>query len=226
MSEAREQILGTLRRNLKRGPLEGKAKTDLEARLAHPPSQPIPARAQLSHPEQVELFVKMATEASASVERVSGLTHVPNAVASFVAAHELPTEIVVTPDPTLTDLSWSDTEPTLSVENRRAEDGDRVTVSLAFSGMAETGTLMMLSGPRSPITLNFLPDAHIVVLPVQRIVGPYEDAWNLLRESGESMPRAVNWITGPSRSADIEQQLQMGAHGPIQLHILLLEESL
>ncbi|MEZ5579927.1 MAG: LUD domain-containing protein [Candidatus Competibacteraceae bacterium] len=73
---------------------------------------------------------------------------------------------------------------------------------------------MLLSGPHSPpTTLNFLPDTHIVVLRADRIVGAYEDAWDLLRARGLGMPRTVNFITGPSRSADIEQTVQMGAHG-------------
>ncbi|MDX1605990.1 MAG: lactate utilization protein C, partial [Candidatus Competibacterales bacterium] len=113
----------------------------------------------------------------------------------------------------------------LRCERRAARNGDKVTVTPAFAGIAETGTLMLLSGPDSPTTLNFLPDAHIVVLPAERIVGPYEAAWQRLRARNEPLPRTVNLITGPSRSADIEQTLQLGAHGPIRLHILLVERS-
>jgi len=82
---------------------------------------------------------------------------------------------------------------------------------------------MLLSGAQTPTTLNFLPDAHIVVLPAERIVGPYEEAWQRLRKQQVAMPRTVNLITGPSRSADIEQTLQLGAHGPMQLHIIVLD---
>ncbi|MDG4585055.1 MAG: LUD domain-containing protein, partial [Candidatus Competibacter sp.] len=119
-------------------------------------------------------------------------------------------------------LPWPE-EPTLRIERRAAVDGDKTSVSLAFAGIAETGTLMLLSGPHSPTTLNFLPDTHIVVLRTDRIVGAYEDAWDLLRARGSGMPRTVNFITGPSRSADIEQTVQMGAHGPLRLHIVLVE---
>ena len=91
--------------------------------------------------------------------------------------------------------------------------------------MAETGTLALASGPAAPTTLNLLPDTHIVVLPSSAVVGALEEVWTQLRARfGEgAMPRTVNFITGPSRSADIEQKLQMGAHGPRRLHILLVD---
>jgi L-lactate dehydrogenase complex protein LldG len=58
-----------------------------------------------------------------------------------------------------------------------------------------------------------------------QIAGTLEAAFDRLRAvHGNAMPRAINFVTGPSRSADIEQTLQMGAHGPKRLHILLLDE--
>ena len=93
--------------------------------------------------------------------------------------------------------------------------------------MAETGTLMLISGPQTPTTLNFLPDTHIVVLRAEQVVATYEDGWDLLRagrEAPEGLPRAVNFITGPSRTGDIEQRIELGAHGPRRLHIVLVED--
>ena len=57
-------------------------------------------------------------------------------------------------------------------------------------------------------------------------LGPYEDAWDRLRAAeGEGrLPRTVNFITGPSRTGDIEQTIQMGAHGPRRLHVILVED--
>jgi L-lactate dehydrogenase complex protein LldG len=99
-----------------------------------------------------------------------------------------------------------------------------VSLCLAEAGIAETGTLMLASGPMGPSTLNFLPEAEIILLPTACIVGGMEEAWRLLRDrlpQGQ-LPRTVNFITGPSRSADIGQKLQLGAHGPRRLHILVL----
>src|SRR3546814_17374947 len=89
----------------------------------------------------------------------------------------------------------------------------------AFAGIAETGTVMMASGPDAPITLNFLPENHVVVLRASQVAGTYEEAWQRLREArGRGvMPRAVNLITGPSRTGDIEQTILLGAHGPRRL---------
>ena len=96
-------------------------------------------------------------------------------------------------------------------------------VKPCFAGVAETGTLAMLSGPERPVTLNFLPEAHIALVGTRDLVGAYEDMWARVREAGET-PRAVNLITGPSRSADIGQELRMGAHGPRRLHIVLVDD--
>ena len=74
----------------------------------------------------------------------------------------------------------------MATEARHARTSDRATVAPAFAGIAETGIADAAAGPQSPTTLNFLPDAHIVVLDAARIVGPYEDAWAMLRsERGE-----------------------------------------
>jgi L-lactate dehydrogenase complex protein LldG len=97
-------------------------------------------------------------------------------------------------------------------------------VTAAFAAIAETGTLMALSGPDSPTTLNFLPDNHVVILRASQVMGAYEDGWDKLRRTG-ALPRVVNFITGPSRTGDIEQKILLGAHGPRRLHIILIEDT-
>jgi L-lactate dehydrogenase complex protein LldG len=113
----------------------------------------------------------------------------------------------------------------IQIETGAAENEDHSSLTGAFAGVAETGTLVMLSGAGHPTTLNFLPDTHIAVVRADCIVGTYEDVWARLRaEFGHgAMPRTVNWITGPSRTADIEQTLLLGAHGPQRLHILIVD---
>ena len=222
MSEAREQILATIRRGLKRGPLDGAQRVELETRLAHPPRHLLPARAQPPDAERVARFRHMAEYALATVDQVTSLDDAPAAVAAFLARENLPTEVVMAPDAELAVLPWAN-QPMLHIERRAARDGDKVSVTTAFAGIAETGTLMLRSGPDSPTTLNFLPDTHIVLLPTTRIVGGYEDGWDLLRAAADkAIPRTINYITGPSRSGDIEQTMQLGAHGPLRLHIVLI----
>jgi len=100
------------------------------------------------------------------------------------------------------------------------------SVSRAFAGVAETGTLVLTSGADNPTSLNFLPDNHIVVIDAKDVAGDYEAVWPRLREKfGDLMPRVVNLITGPSRSADIEQTLILGAHGPRRLHVIVVGEA-
>ena len=82
---------------------------------------------------------------------------------------------------------------------------------------------MLLSSGAHPASLNFLPDHHIVVVSADQLVGNMEDAWDRLRERGNGMPRAVNFISGPSKTADVEQTVEYGAHGPRCLHVIVIE---
>ena len=222
MNEARDAVLGALRRSLRRG--DGTAASEAAAaRLAAHRRNLIPARAAGARPEQVELFADMACQQSASIARVSGPAAVPAAVAEYLKAENLPAEIRMAPDEELEALPWQD-QPMLTMTRGAAREPDAVSVTGALAGIAETGTLMLHSGPGGPSSLNFLPETHVVVLPAARVVGSYEDGWDLLRQrfGNGAMPRTVNFITGPSRSADIEQTLQLGAHGPRRLHIVLV----
>ena len=223
MTAARDQMLGAVRRSLRRGPLEGEARAALERRLAGGSRGPQPARAKLEHAAQVGLFVEMAEEVAATVARVPAMTAVPDALASYLKGENLPAEVRMAPAPALEALDWAG-QPLLSVETGAARAEDEISLTAAFAGVAETGTLMLLSGPAGPTTLNFLPENHVVVLRASQIVGHYEDAWDRLRAVDGALPRSVNLITGPSRTADIEQTIQLGAHGPRRLHIILVED--
>lgn len=221
MSKA--EILGNIRRGLKRSAPTSDQLARVHERLTNHPRNLIPQRAQRPHPEQVALFVRMASEAAAEVHQLASLQEVPDVCAAWLAKHTLH-QLVTATSPDIAALDWS-AHPQIERHTRVAQVGDQASLTSCFAGIAETGTLMLYSQPDSPTTLNFLPDAHFVVLNQRDIVGPYEDAWQKLRQhSGSTLPRSVNMITGPSRSADIEQKLQMGAHGPKDLIILLIDQ--
>jgi|SRR5579883_2641201 len=226
---SRDIILAGIRRHLRRGPLPPDQAAMLSARLAEHPRHIIPKRVQLSRPELVSLFVRNLEKEFGSVARLAELAAVPQAVAEYLAAQNLPNELVIAPHSDLRQIPWA-SHPLLKLREGRAEPSDFVSLSSAFAGIAETGTLMFPSAPERPTTLNLLVEAAIVLLRTSRLVGPYEDAWDLLRAEGTRynssgfMPRNVMLITGPSRSADIEQTLELGAHGPRRLHVLLLED--
>lgn len=125
----------------------------------------------------------------------------------------------------LTGLPWA-MVPALELRHGPATGDDTAGLSRAVAAAAETGTLFLVSGADSPTTINFLPDTHIAVIRASDIVGPYEDAWDRLRQTyGPGiLPRTVNLISGPSRTADIEQIIVVGVHGPRRLHIILIED--
>ncbi|MBH63545.1 MAG: lactate utilization protein [Alphaproteobacteria bacterium] len=223
---ARDAILGRIRDNLQRGELGTDA---VEERLTRHEEGIRPERAQLPHAAQVDFFAAMAEEVDVSIARVSTIGDVPGAVADFLTAHNLPARLVAAPDERLETIPWAQ-KPTLEVRRGSAEESDAVSVTPALAGIAETGTIMAASGPATPTTLNFLPENHVVVLRESEVVGTYEEGWRRLREQSEgpggetSMPRTVNFITGPSRTADIAMTLYLGAHGPRRLHIILVSD--
>lgn len=220
----RAQILNGIRRSLRRGELSADELQVTQDRLRQPPRGPVVARAQLGQADKVALFCQWAEFNNATVARV-GAAEVPGEVTGFLARNNLPASVAMAPSPQLEGYDWS-AQKMLSIRRGRGEGSDQVSVTGAFAGIAETGTLVMASGPDHPVSLNLLPDTHIVVLRETDIVSGYEDVWGRLREryGKDRMPRTVNTITGPSRTGDIEQTIELGAHGPRRMHILVVRE--
>jgi len=223
MSDARAQILGNLRKALGRGPLSPDREAALDARLREPRDTVIPARGRVEGRDRITAFCDEAARVGTTVARVSSSAAVPGAIAAYLAEHDLPTDVRLAPDPFLADLPWSE-QAALTTSAGPARPADAVSVTGALAAVAETGTLVLASGPASPTTLNFLPDTHIAVLRADAIVGAYEATWTAVRAAGGDLPRVVNWITGPSRTADIEQTLLIGVHGPRRQHIVLIDD--
>ena len=219
---AREAILGRVRRALDASGGAGRL-DNVWDRLMEAPAGVIPARGQLGGPERVELFCRMAAQAAATVERVADEDAVPAAVTAYLRARNLAAKVRMGGDKRLKAMPWVD-ERTLQVRHGPSDGDDEVGVSHAAGGIAETGTLALFSGKENPTTLNFLPDYHIVVVDAADIGGDLESVLRLVRArygKGE-MPRTLNFITGPSRSGDIEQKLLLGAHGPRALHVIVV----
>jgi L-lactate dehydrogenase complex protein LldG len=218
---ARESVLGGIRIGLGREEPGAEVAEKLSARVAEHRRNLIPARAaSLDPPARVDLFVTMAEAVQTTVARVASRDEVPDEVARYLAAENLPAELAMAPDPSLDALPWSE-RPLLQIRRGKAEPADMASLTPCLAAVAETGTLMLVSGAATPTTLNFLPDTHIVILRADQIVASYEDGWDLLRAKG-ALPRTVNFITGPSRTGDIEQRIELGAHGPRRLHVILI----
>ncbi len=222
--DARGQVLAGIRRGLRRGELSGPARHEVELRLASPPRGPAVARAQLDQPAKVALFCLWAEANNATVARVAA-AEVPREVTTYLARNNLPASAAMAPSGDLDRYDWGG-QAMLSLRKGRAQATDQVSITGAFAAIAETGTLVMASGPDHPVTLNLLPDTHVVVLREADVVGGYEDVWTRLREryGKNAMPRTVNTITGPSRTGDIEQTIELGAHGPRRMHIVVVSD--
>ena len=187
----------------------------VDTHLASHPQGPRP----YSEWNPVERLRDRALSLSTTLDEVAGIEDMPQAVARYLKENKLPLQAVCWHE--FGELAWQATG--VAVTARPACGDDLVGITGAFCVIAETGTLMMLSGEATPGATSLLPETHIAVLPASRIVRGMEDAWALLRaeRGATAMPRAVNFISGPSRTADIEQTLVLGAHGPYRVHIVL-----
>lgn len=168
--------------------------------------------------ELIARFEERCLAMLSTVDRADSLAAAPDAVARYLLERRLPLSGVCWP--AYAGLPWRDAG--LSIEPRPPHAQDTLGVTGAYCAVAETGTLMLLSGENEHATTSLLPETHIALVPVGRIVRSMEDAWDLLRRERGEMPRQVNFVSGPSRTADIEMTLVMGAHGPFRVHILLL----
>jgi L-lactate dehydrogenase complex protein LldG len=126
--------------------------------------------------------------------------------------------------PILQDLcSKADIE--LLTENLRQQAPRLHTgLTLADFGLAETGTLVLESSSEDRRLATMLTETHVAVLPASKLkpeVGAIEAELHHLMESP---PRYLAFITGASRTADIERVLTLGVHGPLELHLLLLKD--
>jgi L-lactate dehydrogenase complex protein LldG len=92
-------------------------------------------------------------------------------------------------------------------------------VSTALYGLAETGSVVLASSAEEPRARSLLPDVHVTLLREDRILPGLDELFAAL---GNELPSALAIVTGPSRSADIEQKLAVGVHGPGEVHVVLL----
>jgi L-lactate dehydrogenase complex protein LldG len=222
---ARDTILASIRRSLGVTGEEAPRRKVVADRLRDHPPGVIPARGQLPPAARIKLFSTMIEAASATTQKLENAAEVPASVAAFLRAHNLPMAIRRGEDSRLAAMPWEG-QQTLEITTGPSIGNDLVAISYAFGAAAESGTVMLISGRENPTTLNFLPDTHLVVVDAKDVAGDYETLWQRLREQfgPGRLARNVNLITGPSRSADIEQTLILGAHGPRRLHVMVVGE--
>ncbi len=222
---ARNEILDSVRKSLRVSNKDQQRKRVVLDHLRYHKRNLIPQRSIVDGVNLVELLTHYLKGQQANIIRIKNKEELPAAISEFLKLNNLPSRIRCGNDPHWDAIPW-DQKPSLERIIGPANADDRVSLSLAFGAAAETGTLFLLSGPENPTSNNFLPETHIVMLQSSDISGPYEDVWTRLRKTPQypAMPRTVNLISGPSRTADIEQTIALGAHGPRQLCVIIVEE--
>jgi L-lactate dehydrogenase complex protein LldG len=207
---AREQILARVRAAASH-PATGET---LPQRLAARPRASLP-------PLEADLGARFIARARALSSDVIGplpAAQAPAAVADYLRSRQLPLRAAAWPG--IAALEWSSAG--MEVTARPATADDLVGITGAYAGIAETGSLMLHSGADTPAVSSLLPETHVALLPVSRIVARMEDGFALLRHAtGDAWPRGLWFVSGPSRTADIEQTITLGAHGPYRVLIVL-----
>lgn len=222
-TRARDAIFARIRNAQHRPeqPTQGERSAVADYLARHPagPRPPVPENLAAHFAEQA---LKMAS----TLDTVATLAEVPAAVARYLASLSLGPKAVAWT--TLQSLDW--TAAGINIEFRPPqrepqadqEHSDLVGITGCFCAIAETGSLMLLSGPENVASTALLPETHIAVVPQSRIVADLEDAYALMRTERGELPRATNVISGPSRTGDIEQTIVLGAHGPYRVHVIVV----
>ena len=208
----------------RKGPGDAQRLRAVNTRLGNPKRHIIPSRVQHPKAELIALFKRNLTQHAADVLEVERREQIPEVVSRFLSVNGIKGAIRIGSDPAFQNLLWDRTTGIEAVAGA-AQGGDAIAMSAAMAGVAETGTLMLASSADNPTTLAFLPDTHLVVVFEETIVGPFEDALQMVRARygpGE-MPRSLNFITAPSRTGDIGGKIVLGAHGPRRLVVLVVK---
>lgn len=168
----------------------------------------------------LDRFIEKHTAVMGTCEVVSKHSELPDAVSAFLDEHSLPAEMLMGKSEFLRAIDWP---KDWTINRRTACKTDVVSVTDAICAIAETGTVVTASSPDVSSTHMFVPENHIVVMDAGQLVRHLEDALQLFSARIGGHSRAIHLITGPSKTADVEQTIQYGAHGPRRLHVIFID---
>ncbi|HEY4136906.1 MAG TPA: lactate utilization protein C [Casimicrobiaceae bacterium] len=216
---ARDAVLARVRKALAKEGSDSQVKADADAYIAAHQQGPRPTMPA----DLCARFITRATDMSSTVDSVAALADVPHAIARYL-------DTLSTADgerlrsgvcwPEFANLEWS--AAGLAIEARPTVGLDRLAITGCFCAIAETGTILITSSAATPTASALLPDTHVAIVRAGRIVSGMEEAFAMVRAELGAMPRALNFISGPSRTGDIEQTIVLGAHGPFRVHLLVV----
>ena len=232
---SREAVLARVRAALGRHGPDAAARAEAHAYLA--------ARRQGTRPalptDLVQRFAERANDMESTLERVATQDDIAAAIARYLKGIDAPpvravpggmradvkTAAASTPIagvcwPQFDGLPWS--QAGLSIEPRPTTGNDTLGITGCYCAIAETGTLVFLTGADTPTATFLLPETHVAIVRAEQIVPAMEDAFARIRAERGQLPRAVHLVSGTSRTGDIEQTIVLGAHGPRRLHIVLV----
>ena len=213
---ARENILARIRHQTgKPGETTEAELTAVRRHIARVERGPQPS---IARHDPVENFIRECARLSTSITEIAEPAQIPFEAARYLAEKTL----------TMRAIGWREHAaldwPRAGVEfvARSATGDDLVGVTGCFCAIGETGTLLLLGAAETPKATALLPETHICVVSKRRIVATMEDAFQLIRDELGEPPRATFFVSGPSRTADIEQTIVIGAHGPYRVHVILV----
>ncbi len=212
---ARDRILQNVRHGLGGSAARDVTKSDW-IKTTH---APIPAIARRNGSERTTQFLNNFEQMHGTYSKLKSFDELPAMLSQQLRERNIGQSVRMGPEPDFSTLDWSNMDVSVG-PGRLVEPA---TLTRAFCASSETGTLMLLSGAKNPVTLNFLGETHFVALKSSEIEAGFEGMWSRWRASGHT-PRTVNLITGPSRTADIEQSLELGAHGALAVHLFLVDD--
>lgn len=216
---ARENILARIRKAQGRSgsePTQAELALVREAIARHEVG-PQPAFAHA--PDRLGQFRKECERLGTTHATVASDGDIPAEVARYLGANGLGGRLVGWRE--FAALDWA--AAGVAFEGRPATGQDATGLTGSHCAIAETGTVLLLSSPATPKVTALLPETHICIVRAARVLDTMEESFALLRKEVGEPPRAVFFVSGPSRTADIEQTIVIGAHGPYRVHIVLVE---
>lgn len=184
--------------------------------------RPSPYRAAMLADDATTNFSAQATRAAAEVHRLKSLRDVPAAVADILRARNMKAAVHLPSNSPLAELLIWEAAPGL-MRVHSAPGQDDAAIALAPFAIAETGTVVYPAASDAPASWHFRPGLEIVILRASSILPDFEAVLARVKAQG-AMPSTLNLVTGPSRTGDIEQTLELGAHGPKALVVLVVDE--
>jgi L-lactate dehydrogenase complex protein LldG len=188
---AREAIFASIRRSLGVTGAEGPRRFEVKSRLAETPAGVVPERGQGDVEARVATFKAEAARVQASVSEVESLAAAPADVARFLRDSNCPASLRMGADERLWAMPWS--AIALEILLGASDGHDANAVSMAFAGIAESGTLALVSGPANPTTLNFLPTTTSSCFEKKT-------SWRITRASSPDCGRLTGKADRPARS--------------------------